>query len=288
MNLRIFTYGAFICLLFAAPLPARSADFIEVYNYRAGENDSKLTCRTVSLIEVKRLLLEKIGTYLETRTSVKNFQITSDEVVALTAGIVKTEILGEEWNGESYRLTARIEVDPDDVAEKIDQMRNSKEPAENVRRLAEVNETSLERMRDMQEEMERIQSNLLRVNQDLSANEGLLNSWELLEDGVSLRQGGRSREAIDVLNRALTHNPTAIGYHERGKAYLELGMYQKAVEDFSAALEMEPNQRGSLFGRGKAKWKLGFKQSAAEDMKKAAALGQGQAKRWLNQHPKFK
>ncbi len=47
----------------------------------------------MSLLEVKRLLLEKIGTCQETRTEVKNFEITSDEIVALTAGIVKTEIL---------------------------------------------------------------------------------------------------------------------------------------------------------------------------------------------------
>ena len=74
----------------------------------------------------QRLLLEKIGTYLETRTAVKNFQIASDEIVALTAGIVKTEILDEEWNGETYRLTARIEVDPDDIAEKIDDSRRQR------------------------------------------------------------------------------------------------------------------------------------------------------------------
>lgn len=51
---------------------------------------------------------------------------------------------------------------------------------------------------------------------------------------------------------------------------------------------MEPNQRGSLFGGGKAKWNLGFRESAAADMKKAAELGQGQAKRWLDQHRQYK
>jgi len=88
---------------------AKSKVFVEKYSYNAGEADSKLTCRTVSLLEVKRLLLEKLGTYLETRTEVKDFQVTKDEIVALTAGIVKTEILDEKWNGETYTLTAKIE-----------------------------------------------------------------------------------------------------------------------------------------------------------------------------------
>jgi tetratricopeptide (TPR) repeat protein len=284
MKFRSFACGIFLSILIAAPLSARAADFIEVYTYRAGENDSKLACRAVSLIEVKRLLLEKIGTYLETRTAVKNFQITSDEIVAMTAGIVRTEILREDWNGETYRLTARIEADPDDIAGEIDKMRKNKASTETVRRLAEVNEASLERMREMQDELERIQSNLVKVNQDLANNEGLLSAWNLLEEGVSLRQGDRPREAAAVISRALDENPTAIGYHERGKAYLELGMYQKAVADFSAALNLEPNRRGSLFFRGKANWKLGRKKAAADDMKKAAELGQGQAKRWLQKH----
>ena len=67
---------------------ATSKEFIESYTYNAGEADSKLTCRTVSVLEIKRLLLEKIGTYLESRTEIKDFQIQKDEIVALTAGVV--------------------------------------------------------------------------------------------------------------------------------------------------------------------------------------------------------
>jgi hypothetical protein len=54
---------------------AISREFIENYTYSAGESDSKLTCRMVALIEIKRLLLEKIGTYLESRTEIKDFRM---------------------------------------------------------------------------------------------------------------------------------------------------------------------------------------------------------------------
>jgi tetratricopeptide (TPR) repeat protein len=284
MKTRFIILAICLSLICAAPSWARPADFIEVYTYQAGETDSKLSCRTVSLIEVKRLLLEKIGTYLEARTEVKNFQIASDEIVALTAGIVKTEIIKEEWTGGTYRLTARIEADPDEIAGKIDEMRKDRESTQPARRLAQINETTLERMRRMQEEMERIQSNLVQVNQDLAANTGLLMAWDHLEEGVNLRQSGRAREAVAVISDALAENPSAMGYHERGQAHLELGRYVKAVEDFSEALKREPNRRGSLFGRGIAYWKLGRKEAAVTDMRKAAGLGQGQAKKWLKKH----
>ena len=284
MNHRTLILAVCLTLMWTAPLWARPADFIEMYTYQAGDNDSKLTCRTVSLIEVKRLLLEKIGTYLETRTRVKDFEITSDEIVSLTAGIVKTEILKEEWNGDRYRLTARIEADPDDIAEKIDRMRKSQESMESARRLSEVNDASLERMRQMQDEMENLQSNLVKLNQDLSSNTELLNAWGLFEKGAQLRQSGKATEAIDVLTQAVADNPSAVTYHERGMAYMELGKYREALEDFNEALNMEPNYRGALFGRGRAYWAIGRKDDAVADMRKAAELGQGKAKKWLKKH----
>ena len=273
-----------LTLAWITPGWARTSDFIEVYTYNAGENDSKLTCRTVSLIEVKRLLLEKIGTYLETRTEVKNFEITSDEIVALTGGIVKTEILKEEWNGESYRLTARIEADPDDIAKKIDQLRKTQGSVENARRLAEVNEASLEQLREMQSEMARLQSNLVKVNQDLLANEGLLNSWGLFEKAVKLRQAGQAQEAIAVMSQALDDNPTAMGFFERGMAYMELRMPRQAIEDLTAALALEPDMRGALFRRGLVYLKQGQKQAAVADIKRAAELGHPQARKWLKKN----
>jgi hypothetical protein len=99
-----------VLVILSAPFTsmAASRNFIESYTYSSGDSDSKLTCRMVSLLEVKRLLLEKIGTYLESRTEIKDFQIEKDEIVALTAGVVKLEILEEKWNGEKYTLTAKI------------------------------------------------------------------------------------------------------------------------------------------------------------------------------------
>ncbi|MFZ5570651.1 MAG: hypothetical protein ACOZF0_09620 [Thermodesulfobacteriota bacterium] len=62
------------CLLVCLPAFSHAENMIfdASYVYDAGESDSKLTCRAVSLQEVKKLLLEKIGVYLETKTEVVN------------------------------------------------------------------------------------------------------------------------------------------------------------------------------------------------------------------------
>jgi tetratricopeptide (TPR) repeat protein len=260
-------------------------EFVESYTYTAGEADSKLTCRMVSLIEVKRLLLERIGTYLESRTEVKDFAIAKDEIILLTGGIVKLEILDERWNGEKYTLTAKIEANPDDVARAIDDLRKHNGKMEKIEKLKEINDTSLEQIREMQSRMQQLQSDLLKLNQDANANQGILNAWGLYERAVELRQSGKVQEAIQALNTVIQNNPTHLAYYERGMAYAEMGRYDEAIIDLTKTLKVEPNMRGALWGRGMSYMKSGKKMKGRQDIEKAAALGQRRAEKWLEEHP---
>jgi len=83
----------FLLLLFLPNFTiAETKIFIKEYTYQASDEDSKNSSRTVALREVKRLILEEMGTYLESITEVKNLQLTKDEITTLTAGIVQTEL----------------------------------------------------------------------------------------------------------------------------------------------------------------------------------------------------
>ena len=248
-------------------------------------SSNALTCRTISLIEVKRLLLEKLGTYLESKTEVKNYQIEKDEILVLTAGIVKLEILDEKWNGEKYSLTARIEASPEEVAKAIEEMRKQGGKVEKMEKLEQINEDSLEQLREMQARMQQLQSDLLKVNQDVNANEGILNAWGLYEKAVELRQGGQTKEALEALNTVMQNNPTYLAYFERGMAYLEMKMYDDAIADFNEVLKVKPNMRGVLMFRGMANMKSGRKMKGRKDIERAAELGHIRAQKWLKEHP---
>lgn len=281
---RIILIGAIMILALPCMGTTTTREFIENYTYTAGEADSKLTCRTISLLEVKRLLLEKIGTYLQSRTDIKDFRIEKDEVIALTAGIVKLEILDEKWNGETYMLTAKIEANPDDIARSIEDLRKQGGKLENFEKLKEINDETLEQIREMQSRMQQLQSDLVRLNQDADANQGLLNAWGLYEKAVELRQSGRLEEALRLLNTLIQNNPTHLAYYERGLAYLEMGKYMEAASDLTETLKVEPNMRGALWGRGMAYMKSGKKMKGRQDIEKAAALGQRWAIKWLEEH----
>lgn len=284
------TIAFWIILLLTLPATGLTAqkEFIESYTYSAGEADSKLTCRTISLLEVKRLLLERIGTYLTSRTEVQNYRIEKDEIVVLTAGIVKLEILDENWNGETYTLTAKIAANPDEVARAIEELKRQGNKMESVEKIEEINNTSLEQLREMQSRMQKLQTDLVKLNQDANANQGILSSWGMYEKAVELRQTGRVNEAIVMLDTVIQNNPSHLAYFERGMALLEAGRYRAAIADFSETLKIEPNMRGPLFGRGLAYVKSGEKKRGRQDIEKAAALGNSRAKKWLEAHPRKK
>ena len=101
-------------------------EIIKEYTYHAGYEDSRNSSRTIALREVKRLLLEELGTYLESQTEVKNFQMTKDQITTLTAGIVSTEIIEDTWDGKVYWLKAKITANPQDVIKSIDSLRKDR------------------------------------------------------------------------------------------------------------------------------------------------------------------
>ena len=105
------------------------------YSYRATEIDSKISCRTIALTQVKQLLLEELGVYLESYTEVKNYQLSRDSTITLSAGIVHTEIVEERFDGETYWAKFQLKADPDSVAKSL---RNYKNDWQKTRELEEL------------------------------------------------------------------------------------------------------------------------------------------------------
>lgn len=153
-------------LIFPPLLYAKTVTFEKEYTYDAGEADSKLSCRTISLLQVKRLLLEELGTYLEAETQVVNYQLTKDQITFFTAGIVKTEILEEKWNGYKYWIKAKINADPDTIAQSINELRQSRQGTDNIKKIEAVNEKYLEKIDELKSQLEIIQQDLLNINRD--------------------------------------------------------------------------------------------------------------------------
>jgi len=277
----VFLFTAIILGLTPIAVHSVEMTFMENYTYTAGEADSKLSCRAISIIQVKRLLLEKIGTYVISSSEVKAHELTKDEIVTLTAGLVKTEIIEEKWDGSFYTLAARINVDPDLVASQIDEYKKSIENEDQIRKLENINDKSLKKINELKMELSDIQNNLVNMNRNYEETSTLINAWELFETGKELAGEGAFDEALITLSKAIDLNPKYNYFYHRGKVQMKLKQFKNAIGDFNQTLKLNPNVKDAYFQRGRAYRQIGKKNKGLMDIKESARRGSGNGKRWL-------
>lgn len=88
----------FLVLLLLFPVPSLAQTVAVTAEYRCviNEGESLSAARRSCLGEAKRLCLEKAGTYLESTTVVRDYQLVRDEIRTFTAGLLQSEIVREE------------------------------------------------------------------------------------------------------------------------------------------------------------------------------------------------
>ncbi len=199
-----------IFILFVLVIPnftsAESKTFIKEYTYQASEYDSKVTCRTLALEQVKRLLLEEVGTYLESQTEVKNFQLSKDQITLLTAGVVRTEILKEEWDGKAYWFRAKIEVDTENAIKALDKLRKDREKTKELEETKRKVEEALNEVKRLRTELQTVKSDQEKKKRyDEAVN--ILSAKEWFEKGEQLRRSYKYNEGFDAFTKAIEIDP---------------------------------------------------------------------------------
>ncbi len=263
---------AFILLVLFIPslTSAETKTFIKEYTYQASEEDSRNSSRTIALREVKRLLLEELGTYLESVTEVRGFKLTKDQITTLTAGIVKTEIVEEKWDGRTYWLKSKIAADSVEVIKAIDALRKDREK---TKQLEEVRKRSDELLRENEklrkeltvakgEKRQEQKADYDRTIKDLTAIE-----W--YEKGYAAYISGNNSDAIAAFSNAIEANPKdSAAYSFRGDTYAKLDNFHQALEDYNRAIEIDPKYNLYRYVRGLIYSKLGNDHQAIEDFSK--------------------
>ena len=93
------------------------------------------------------------------------------------------------------------------------------------------------------------------------------------ERGLEYKNLGDHEKAIDDYTNAINKNPEHYGaYAERGFSYGILGDHSKAIDDFTQAIKVEPSP-SAFYNRGIAFRILGEYQLAVNDFTKAIDIG---------------
>ena len=254
---------------------AESKTFIKEYTYQASEADSKLSCRTIALEQVKRLLLEELGVYLISKTEVRNYQLATDTVTSITAGIVSTQIIDENWNGEKYYLKAKITADTDEVSKAV---KNIGSDSEDRKALQETRERADKALL----EIERLKKELATLKQDKDKLKAYvkavdeLKSTDLFLKGYALLESKKWAEAVDAFDKVLGMDPLYVhAYNYRGVAYRAQKQYDRALKDFDRTLELDPSYAKAIFNKGSLYMAQKNYDKAIESFSRVIEIGYG-------------
>jgi hypothetical protein len=85
------------------------------HKYVMGDNDSKNDARHMCFLEAKRKVLEKAGTFIESRNEIKKYGLSKDEIYAYSAALLKVETIKEDWRfiGENMAIIISVKADVD-------------------------------------------------------------------------------------------------------------------------------------------------------------------------------
>ncbi|MBT4269449.1 MAG: SUMF1/EgtB/PvdO family nonheme iron enzyme [Deltaproteobacteria bacterium] len=88
---------------------------IATHKYVMGDNDSKNDARRMCFMEAKRKVLEKAGSYIASNTTIRNYQLAKDEIIAYSAALLKIETINEKWeiDGSNMAVTLTVKADVD-------------------------------------------------------------------------------------------------------------------------------------------------------------------------------
>ena len=249
-----------VILCFASPSWAEVRMITTTGEYRMGDHDTRADAKRIALQDAKRLALEKAGTYLESITEIKNFQLGRDEIRAYTAGVVEVTEQQTRSTMEGETTVVRVDmicrIDSDVVTRQIDALRK--------------NETVKAELLQARQETDRLRKELDAKTRELSAvtsktetetiaqarrkvltgqdvNSLLTQAWVALGgSGGSLTASSSSiegrRRARGLIEQALALDTSNSDVHERmGVLLAEEGNLEGAIAEFRTAIRLKPD-----------------------------------------------
>lgn len=251
-SLSIF-WGLVITLLLCLPVRAEVKVIEADSSYVVGDNDTNVGARRIATQQAQRKALELAGTYVESLTEVKNYQLTKDDIKTYTAGILETKVVADELRGTAARRESYIKVqckiDTAVLLSQIDRYRESEDLKEQLDASAKDNE-ALRKERDalvtqLKAEKDKAKAAATRQKLDTvlakeEANDETNKVWinigsqlvQVDENGRQIKQADLDNSSV-ILQKALKANPQ----NPRARTMLA-SIYQRKGNAFQAEQEL--------------------------------------------------
>lgn len=283
-----------LLLLFAVlstPLWAEKKTYIQSATQIVGSNQTVNEVRPIALLEAKRLALEQAGTYVESITVSENFEITRDEVLSLTAGILETRVINEDLQTVSGAIKFTITIEAlIELADLEARIRDLKENGTAENDLLEENKEMREKNAALEEELKRVKAQLEGAKSKNEAQEILRRSEntreaakiqnEINEIKELIQRSGKDPQRLAEAETRLTllakeapQNPE-IDYYLQKIAALKNYSLDQQIEMLEEAIKKDPQNALSRLELSRLYFRHSRKSNNMEMLKQAIAHGQ--------------
>ena len=254
---------------------AETVSFQKEYTYQAGELDNKGSARVIAMENAKRLLFGEVEAYLESKAVIKNLQLTKNQATALISVIVKTEVIEQKWDKNTFYVKAGVSVNPDEIVKSIAVLNRNKgyiREIEEVRKKASVFLRKIEKLKE-QHEAGSADGKTAPIISGYNEAVKILSAIDWFENGCVLVNSGNPQKAVEAFTKAIKLNPNNEKFYVfRGNAYGEAGNNQYAVRDITKAIKLNPKYAKAYVSRGNAHLRSGSYQQAVKDYSMAVKL----------------
>ena len=296
-----FLFALIVSLFVTSTSYAAIETFTGTDEYTIGETETQADAKERSRQRALRNAQEQAGIYIRSYSESKDFALVRDEVVTITAGVLKVvgapdykvRVLDD---GKSMLIitTVTVQIDTDDVDRRLKDFEarhapkppvDKPKPIEQPKSVEEPKPEKVEPPTDIDEDKILLSNQKLEEACHLGALRKFKQAIPLCNEALKLNPNnsdaytyrghvyqvlGDHVQALKDSTKAIELNPNdAAAWNNRAWAYYEhYKNYKKALADFNKAIELEPNA-ASYNGRGRVYLALGDKKRANEDFAKA-------------------
>ena len=257
-----------------------------------GGSQSPDDARIAAVAKAKREALELAGTYVESTTVVKNAQVEKDEILALTAGVLKAEVVSQKNyttdDAFGIEVAVRVEVDTAVLEARLKKVLEDRTHFEQLKQARAREKELLEKIAALEAENRKSgksDENATKLGKEFQAASRGLTAVDWFGKALSLWNDNRftdPEKAIEYLNHAIQLKPDlAEAYGMLGLVYDKLGQFKRAIQNCNEAIRLKPDFSMAYRTRGGAYSRLGQYQRAIEDYNKVIRLNPDDAKAYL-------
>jgi len=269
-----------------------------------GGSQSPDDARIAAVAKAKREALELAGTYVESTTIVKNAQVEKDVILALTAGVLKAEVISQKNyttdDAFGIEVSVRVEVDTSVLEKRLKKVLDDKPHLEQLKQARAREKELLEKIALLEKENQKPGKSAQKaanLKKEFQAASRGLTAVEWFRKALFFWIESKEpdlKKALECLNQAIKINPDyADAYFVRALTYHVLGQQKRTIKDASIAIRLKPDDGSTYFIRGSSYNVLKQYKQALQDFNEAiriepdnpmAYVGRGKVYNKIGQH----